>query len=84
MNEAGIPLPLFRADGKPSVSLTLVVISSVFVVISLLNSFAALFKGVDTQSALYWAGMCYSLYFGRKISGDGKNIVIENESKSEK
>ena len=79
MNEAGIPLPLFRIDGKPSVSFTLVVISTFFVMISLLNSFAAAFKGVDTQSTLYWAGMCYSLYFGRKLSGDGKSITIEKD-----
>ena len=80
MNEAGIPLPIFRdGSGKPSVSFTLVVISTFFVMISLLNSFAAAFKGVDTQSTLYWAGMCYSLYFGRKLSGDGKSITIEKD-----
>lgn len=81
MNEAGIPCPLFRIDGKPSVSFTLVVLSTFFVMISLLNSFAALFKGVDTQSSLYWAGMCYSLYFGRKLTGDGKTITIDEKSK---
>lgn len=82
MNEAGIPVPIFRdGSGKPSVSFTLVVISTFFVMISLLNSFAAVFKGVDTQSTLYWAGMCYSLYFGRKLSGDGKSLTIEKDKK---
>lgn len=79
MNEAGIPVPLFRKDGKPSVSFTLVVVSTFFVMMSLLNSFAGLFKGMDTQSTLYWAGMTYSLYFGRKVTGDGKNIKISNK-----
>lgn len=81
LNEAGIPVPLFRVDGKPSVSFTLVVVSTFFVMMALLNSFAAVFKGMDTQSTLYWAGMCYSLYFGRKLSGDGKSITIDEKSK---
>jgi threonine/homoserine/homoserine lactone efflux protein len=83
MNEKGIPVPLCRVNGAPSVSFTLVVISSLFVMLSLLNSFAAFFKGVDTQSAIYWAGMCYALYFGRKITGNGKEISISEESKEE-
>lgn len=82
MNELGIPVPIFRdSTGKPSVSFTLVVVSTLFVMLALLNSAAALFKGVDTQSALYWAGMCYSLYFGRKLSGDGKTLTIDATSK---
>ena len=82
LNEAGVPIPLCRdSSGKPSVSFTLVVLSTLFVMLALLNSAAALFKGVDTQSALYWAFGCYSLYFGRKLSGDGKNITIEAEEK---
>ena len=79
LNSYGINVPLFRIEGKPSVSFTLVVISTFFVMISLLNSFAAAFKGVDTQSTLYWAFGCYSLYFGRKLSGDGKSITIEKD-----
>lgn len=81
LNEAGIPVPLFRVKGEPSVSFTLVILSTLFVMLALLNSAAAIFKGVDTQSALYWAGMCYSLYFGRKLSGDGKSITIDEMSK---
>lgn len=83
LNEAGIPVPLFRIDGKPSASFTLVVVSTFFVMMALLNSFAKLFKGIDTQSTLYWAGMCYSLYFGRKLTGDGKSLTIDAPSKEE-
>ena len=79
LNEKGVPVPLCRVDGKPSVSFTLVVVSTLFVMLSLLNSAAAIFRGVDTQSALYWAGMCYGLYFGRKLSGDGKSLTIEGK-----
>jgi len=84
MNEAGIPVPLFRIEGKPSVSFTLVVISTFFVMMALLNSFANLFKGMDTQSTLYWAISCYSLYFGRKLSGDGKTLTIEADASEKK
>ena len=80
-NQRGVPVPIFRdpATQTPSVSFSLVVASSFFVAAGLLNSVAQIFKGIDMQSALYWAGMCYALYFGRKVSGDGKTLNIENK-----
>lgn len=80
-SERGIPVPMIRDSktNQPSVSLTLVVVSSFFVMLGLLNKFAKVVDGVDMQSALYWAISCYSLYFGRKISGDGKNISVEGK-----
>ena len=80
-SEKGIPIPYIREPktGQPSVSLTLVVISSGFVMLGLLGKFAKVVDGVDMQSALYWAFGCYSLYFGRKLSGDGKKLEIESK-----
>lgn len=79
MNEKGLPVPVCRdpKTGQASVSLTLVVVSAFYVQVGILNSIANVFKGVDMQSALYWFGMCSALYFGRKISGDGKVIKID-------
>lgn len=82
-NKKGIAVPVFRdpVTQLPSVSFTLVVVSTFFVCLGLLNSIADLFKGVDMQSALYWSGMTYALYFGRKVSGNGKDIEIATNSK---
>ncbi len=84
-NAKGIPVPVLRdpVTQTPSTSFTLVVVSSGFVSLGLLNSLAEVFHGVDMQSALYWAGMTYALYFGRKVSGDGKSIEITPEDKKE-
>jgi hypothetical protein len=77
LNKDGIPAPLVRCPdkGRGSVSLTLVFLSSLYVQIALLNSFAQLFKGVDVINALYWHGMCLSLYFGRSFAS--KNFEVK-------
>lgn len=75
-NRKGIPLPIFRDKGKPSVTFTLVAVSAFVVFVGLLNSFAQLVKGVDMQSALYWHFGSLAAYLGRRIGGDGKSIDI--------
>ena len=83
MNEFGIPMPMIRdpKTGKSSVSLTLVILSSVYVQLALINMFAKFFKGVDITNALYWHGMCVALYYGRSFSKDGDKVSIGNENK---
>lgn len=81
MNAKGVPLPFIRDSktGIGSVSLTLVVLSSIYVQLALLNSFAQLFKGVDIINALYWHGMCLSLYFGRSFKKDGNKVELSGD-----
>lgn len=81
MNDAGVPLPMARdpKTGKGSVSLSLVFLSSVYVQLALLNSFAQMFKGVDITNALYWHGLCLTLYFGRSFKKDGNKIEISGD-----
>jgi hypothetical protein len=81
MNEKGIPAPMVTdgTTGKPSVTLTLVVVSAFYVQLALLNSFAAVFKGVDVTNALYWHGMALAAYLGRRVSGDGKKLEIDGD-----
>lgn len=73
LNKYGIPLPMIRdpRTGLGSVSLTLVILSSVYVQLALLNMFAQMFKGVDIVNALYWHGMSLALYFGRSFNKQG-------------
>jgi hypothetical protein len=80
LNERGFPIPLLR-DPKTdmgSVTLTLLFISSNVVLVSLLNSFANIFKGVDTSNSISFFVICLGGYLGRRLQY--KNIVIEKSN----
>ena len=85
LNKYGIPLPMIRdpRTGLGSVSLTLVILSSIYVQLALLNMFAQMFKGVDIVNALYWHGMSLALYFGRSFKKDG-DVSLDSSSTEEK
>jgi hypothetical protein len=86
MNKYGVPLPMIRDSktGVGSVSLTLVFLSSIYVQLALLNSFALFFKGVDVTNALYWHGLCLTLYFGRSFKKDGNKVELSGDDTKEK
>lgn len=81
MNEKGIPVPMIRdpKTGIGSVTLTLVFISANVVLVSLLNSFANIFKGVDVANSLAWFSICLASYLGRKMQKDGNKIEIDED-----
>lgn len=79
LNEKGMPIPILRdSTGLPSVSLTLLVISSVFVMLGLL-SLAIPWLQISFVEALMWHVTSAVLYYNRgaKISKDG--ITIDKE-----
>ena len=84
LNKYGVPLPMIRdpKTGLGSVSLTLVLLSSVYVQLALLNMFAQMFQGVDIVNALYWHGMSLALYFGRSFNKEG-GISLEKDPNEE-
>lgn len=70
LNSIGIPLPLLR-DPKingPSVSLTLLFISSLFVEAGLIGKFTKLLDGIDIAQSINWFMICAALYMGRSLS----------------
>lgn len=82
MNEKGIPLPTLR-DPKTkegSVTLTLLFISSCILIVALLNSFANIFKGVDTNNAIEFFLISYGGYLGRKMQTKNGSSVENIES----
>lgn len=81
MNSKGIPVPMVRYNGKASMSMTLVWISTTIVIFGLLNRFGNWFKGVDITNALQFAGMCYAYAFGRGFQTKSGNI---EENKNDK
>lgn len=74
MNEKGLPIPMVRdpKTGRGDVALTLVVISSIWVQVGLLNKLSNFFGDVDMAQALNWFYACAGLYWARKMSSDGK------------
>jgi hypothetical protein len=86
LNKYGIPVPMIRdpKTGLGSVSLTLVLLSSIYVQLALLNMFAQMFQGVDIVNALYWHGMSLALYFGRSFKKEGDISLDKDEEEAPK
>jgi hypothetical protein len=76
-NEHGVFIPLLRNKTEPSVSLTLLFISSIFVILSLLQ----LFK-INFFESLAWYLTSAVLYYNRsaKVTKDGFEISSNKES----
>lgn len=83
LNTEGIYLPMIK-DPKngPSVSLTLVVISSLFVEASLIGKLTKALEGIDIQQSLNFFLISCGLYFGRNLTT--KDITSTKEGNDEK
>lgn len=83
LNSAGIPLPLVH-DPKsgPSVSLTLLFLSSIYVQVGLIGKYSKLLEGIDVSQAINWFLICSGLYFGRNLSTNGKNTAVGGEKEN--
>lgn len=82
LNEKGIPLPVLRNPNKtPSVSLTLLFISSVFVILGLLSLTVPELQ-INVWEALAWHVTSAVLYYNRsaKISKDGFELSSSKEN----
>ena len=68
-NEHGIMIPLLYdpLSKSPSVTLTLVVISSNIVLVGMLGKLSNLLGGVDLTQAIYWNLLCLGAYLGRTL-----------------
>lgn len=81
MNENGLPVPVARIDGKPSVSFSLLIISAAFVMASLLSEIIKI--DIGFWEALSWHVTSAILYYNRsaKVSKDGIEISPSEEPK---
>lgn len=74
MHDRGIPLPLIRdTNSQPSVSLTMMVISFTFCIVGLFQKFNNTDLDIDVSQALTLLGITSALYFGRRVSDNGKS-----------
>jgi hypothetical protein len=82
-NEKGVPLPMVRADGKASLSATLVFLSFNIWAMSVIGKAAGALGGMDPGACLQMFMVCAGLYFGRKFQKDDKGGVSLGDGKSE-
>jgi len=75
LNEKGLPIAFLRdpVTQKPSVSLTMLVVSFTITILALISKFAKIVDGIDVDNAMQLLIICASLYFGRALSKKMKN-----------
>lgn len=74
----GIPIPFFRGEeSKPSVSLTLLVLSFVMWCLGITE----LIKDMDIDKCENMVIILASLYFGRKMTSNSKTTTLQTEEK---
>lgn len=81
MNEKGIPLPMIRIDGKPSITATFCFISFNTALLGQIGKVTNIIGGVDLSAANYLFFGCLAAYLGRRMTGDGKKVEISTEEK---
>ena len=81
-NSKGIPVPMMRAEGKPSLTATFAFLSFNMSCLGHIGKVTKLIGAVDLQSANYLFFGCLAAYLGRRMTGDKTKIEIngkENE-----
>lgn len=82
MNEAGIPLPLVRLNGKPTLTGTMTIMSFTTALVGQLGKITKLLGEIDLTQANYLFLICLGAYLGnKKIVGDGKSVTVEEPGK---
>ena len=83
-NEVGIYIPVLQdpKTKKPSVSMTMMVISFNLCLIAMIGKWSKAFDGIDPSQATNLFMICSALYFGRKISKNSDGSVTEDEKKN--
>lgn len=84
MNEKGIPLPMIRVDGKPSITATFAFISFNSALLGQIGKVTKIIGEVDTSAANYLFFGCLAAYLGRRLSGDGKKVEISSTNEEKK
>jgi hypothetical protein len=76
MNEFGVPLPMIRVDGKPSITATFAFVSFNTALFGQIGKLAKVLGPVDLDAANYLFFGCLAAYLVRRMTGDGKKIKI--------
>jgi hypothetical protein len=79
MNEKGLPLPMVRVNGKPSMTATFAWLSFNTALLGQIGKVTSVLGTVDLSSANYLFFGCLAAHLGNKFIGDGKKVTIENK-----
>lgn len=79
MNEAGVPLPMARVNGAPTLTGTMVILSFTTCLLGQLGKISKLLGEVDLTQANYLLGICLAAYLGRRIQTNGKDVTIDKD-----
>ena len=80
MNEKGIPLPMIRVEGKPSITATFAFLAFNSALLGQIGKVTKIIGEVDTSAANYLFFGCLAAYLGRRMTGDGKKVDIEGKN----
>lgn len=84
LNEYGVPLPLFRIDGKASLTGTMVAISFAFALFGEFAKLSKLFGEIDLTQANYLFLICLGNYAHKRIVADpNKKTITLEEGKTD-
>lgn len=83
MNEKGIPLPMIRVDGKPSITATFAFISFNTALFGQIGKITSILGSVDIDAANYLFFGCLACYLGRRLTGGKDSYDIKDKDKNE-
>lgn len=84
MNNKGIPLPLFKINGKATFTGTMTFIAFNTALLGQIGKVTKALGEVDLTQANYLFLICLGAYLGnKKLSSDGKTVAIEAINKEE-
>lgn len=81
MNRKGVPLPMIRVEGKPSITATFAFISFNTALLGQVGRVTNILGGVDLDAANYLFFGCLFAYLGRRITADKGKIEADGEIK---
>lgn len=79
MNEKGIPLPMIRVEGRPSITATFAFISFNTALLGQVGKVTNILGGVDLDAANYLFFGCLFAYLGRRMTADKGKIEVDKK-----
>ena len=85
LNEVGVPIPLIRLNGNPTLTGTMTFLAFNTALLGQLGKVTKLLGDVDLTQANYLFLICLGAYLGnKKLVGDGKSVTVEEINKENK
>lgn len=80
MNEAGVPLPMLRENGKPSMTATMTFLSFNTALLGQIGKIGKFLGDIDLTQANYLFMICLGAYLGRRMQGNSATKTVSIES----